>query len=151
MDEFLALAGEGLEHLDVEESGAVAGFVQGLEWWAGDEDVLLPSDVAEEGVAEMLLELIALGGAFGAVVVAIGADGREQEEVPAVALRVAHPEGGGVADGLLSLRGDLLFEVDELEEFAGCGLDNGGGGEDRGLGWRGEEGAGEGEGEKGAH
>src|SRR5439155_13865388 len=124
-EEIRAPARERLEHLDMNERGAGGAGAQLGQGWTEDEDVLLPGD----GVAE--LRDNGLDGAEGlfpfrdavrTVVVRIASDRIEEEEVPAVALAVTHPERRLVR-ALGGAGSQRLVELDHLKELARGGLD----------------------------
>src|SRR6202162_3177041 len=120
-----ALAGERLKHLDVTEGDPGGPDLEHGERRTDDEDILLPGDrvpdLREDGL-DGSERFLAPRDAFGSVIVRIPSDREDQEEVPAVSLAVAHPEGRLIR-ALPEPRAKRLVELDELEEPAGGGLD----------------------------
>src|SRR5205085_1860088 len=85
------------EHFYVKECSFSKTLAQVGEGRAVGKKIFLPGDVVSHTVAKSLLDLAALLHPPALVKITVAAQGKDDHQVPMIALRVAHPERGFIA------------------------------------------------------
>src|SRR5580704_15317654 len=109
----------------MEKAGACESFAQIFERRAVDEDIFLPGNIVLEAFAPGVEDCVAFHDAVRLVVIHVAAHRDEDQQVPAVALAMAHPQRRCVSRYFCFFGENFLVAVDEVEKFAGSGLHKG--------------------------